>query len=337
MNFKLIVSALVLGCAFATLSGCAVDAAQDDADAEEAAATEDELSATAQRFIGAYHGEGTVRPPSFDGLVFKLDGTFFGDVDTGIRCIKAPCPSNVRVEGRYSATKNYLRLTAKAGTPTNDFYGRYKYTLAGEKLSISRTVNGAAWSEKLDKALSYCAEASDCGSQGLIHPMCVGSFTCGTSKANSCGYKCGITPVDSGIWPASATKLVAESPGGGFTPPPPPGSTCAIGHQKYSLERATRVMTFETCDFTGTNKPLHLTTGTTTITAAELAKINKAMDGVKVATSDMCGADKPFLTIKVTTPAGEKAYTDSFYRCQGGDRVYVDGIDAVFGAMRAAQ
>ncbi len=42
------------------------------------------------------------------------------------------------------------------------------------------------------------------------------------------------------------------------------------------------------------------------------------------------------LDIKVTTPAGEKTYTDSFYRCQGGDRTYVDGIDAVFTAMRDA-
>ena len=34
MNFNLAVSALVLGCAFATLPGCAVDAPQDDADAD---------------------------------------------------------------------------------------------------------------------------------------------------------------------------------------------------------------------------------------------------------------------------------------------------------------
>lgn len=334
MNLKLVASALVLGCAFATIPGCAVDAPQDEADAEEAQASQDELNATAQRFVGAFHGQGAVRPPSFDGLVFKLDGTFFGDVDTGIRCIKAPCPSNVHVEGSYSATRSYLRLTAKAGTQSSDFYGRYKYTLAGDKLSLSRTANGSTWTEKFDKELSYCAQPSDCDGQNLIHVMCVGGWTCGDT--NSCGYKCGI-PAGSAIWPASATKLVAESSGGGFAPPPPPGSTCAIGRQKYSLDRATRVMTSETCELAGANKPLHLKTGTTTITVAELAKINKAMDAVKVATTDMCGADKPLEQIKVTTPAGEKTYTDSFYRCQGGARTYIDGIGEVFAAMRDAQ
>ncbi|HSO38177.1 MAG TPA: hypothetical protein VLT33_36870 [Labilithrix sp.] len=331
MNFKLAVSALVLGSAFATIPGCAVDAPQDEADAEEAATSADELNATAKKLVGAFHGQGTARPPTFEGIVFAQDGTFFGDLDTGIRCIMAPCPSGAHVEGSYTATKSYLRLTAKAGTPSNDFYGRYKYTLAGEKLALSRTTNGSTWTQKLDKGLSYCAAPADCDGQALIHPMCVGGWTCGA--ANTCGYKCGI-PANDGIWPATATKLVAESPGGGFAPPAPPGSNCAIGKQKYSLDRATRVMTSEICELSGGK--LLLKSATTTITAAELLKINKAMDAVKIATQDMCGADKPFLSIKVTTPAGEKTYTDSFYRCQGGNRTYVDGIDGVFGAMRDA-
>jgi hypothetical protein len=228
MNVKLVASALVVASAFALLPGCAVDAPQDEADLEETAASADELSANAQRFVGAYRGQSSVQPPSFQGLVFKLDGTFFGDVDTGIRCITAPCPSSAHLEGRYSATKNYLRLTPKSGATSNGFYGRYRYTLAGDKLTIKSSSLGASWSNTLDKELSYCAQPSDCAGQGLIHPMCVGSWTCGASKANSCGYKCGIVlPPASEIWPASATKLVAESSGGGFRPPPPAGSTCA--------------------------------------------------------------------------------------------------------------
>jgi hypothetical protein len=336
MNFKLATAAIFLASAFATLPGCAADAPQDEADQEEAAASEDELSSNAQRFVGAFHGEGSVRPPSFEGLVFKLDGTFFGDVDTGIRCIQAPCPSNVHLEGRYTSTKNYLRLSPKSG-PANGFYGRYKVAFAGDNFTLTSTSIGAGWSNTLSKEISYCAQPSDCAGQGLIHPMCVGSWTCGVSKANACGYKCGIvTPPANAIWPASATKLVAETAGGGFTPPPPAGSTCALGRRKYTLDRATRALAWETCNWTSDGSPLHLKTGTTTITVAELAAVNAAMNHLTLATGDLCGADKPLLQIKVTTPAGEKTYSDSFYSCNGGNRTYVDGIDGVFGALSDA-
>lgn len=192
MNFKLAFSAVLFASAFAFVPGCAADAPQDEADAEETAASEDELSTNATKLVGAFHGEASAHPPTFEGLVFKADGTFFGDVDTGIRCFRAPCPSSAHVEGKFSATKNYLRLTPKSGPSSTQYYGRYRYTLAGDKLSLSSTALSATWSNTLDKEASYCAQPSDCAAQGLIHPMCVGSFTCGVSKANVCGYKCGI-------------------------------------------------------------------------------------------------------------------------------------------------
>jgi hypothetical protein len=336
MNFKLAVSALFVASAFALVPGCAADTTEDAADAEEAAASEDELSTNAAKLVGAFHGEGSVHPPSFEGLVFKLDGTFFGDVDTGIRCFRAPCPSNVHLEGRFSATKNYVRLTPKSGAATQ-YYGRYHYALAGNKLSLTSTALGATWSNTLDKGTSYCAQPSDCAQQGLIHPMCVGSWTCGASTANTCGYKCGIVlPPANEIWPASATKLVAVNSGGGFRPPPPAGSDCAIGRATYTLDRNTRHLAWETCESPDNVTPAHTKTGSTTITLAELAAVDAAMDDVTMATGEMCGADKPLYQIKVTTPAGEKTYTDSFYKCQGGSRTYVDGINGVFTALRTA-
>ena len=337
MNFKLAVSALFVASAFALVPGCAADTTQDEADAEEAAASEDELSTNAAKLVGAFQGGSSVQPPTFEGLVFKQDGTFFGDLDTGIRCVRAPCPSGAHLEGRFSATKNYLRLSPKSGPSTTQFYGRYRYTIVGKKLSLSSTALAAGWSNTLEKASSYCAQPSDCAAQGLMHPMCVGSWTCGASTANTCGYKCGIvTPPASHIWPTSATKLVAVNSGGGFRPPPPAGSTCAIGRATYTLDRATRHLAWETCESPDNVTPAHTTTGSTTITVAELATVNAAMNGVTIATEDMCGADKPLYQIKVTTPAGEKTYTDSFYKCQGGSRTYVDGINDVFSALRNA-
>ncbi len=340
MNWKLGAFALSLGVAFVSLQGCASNTSPgDEADDEEAAASEADLSANAKKLVGAFQDAGgSVRPPTFQGIVFESNGTFFADVDTGIRCVRAPCPSGARLEGKFTATANYVRLTAK--TPGGEgaaFYGRYRYTLtpAGKKLHLSRADFGATWSNDLASKPSYCQQPKDCEGQNIITPMCVGSWTCGNASANQCGWKCGV-PV-SPIWPADASKLVAESPGGGFTPPPPPGSTCAIGHSKYSLDIATKQITWETCDWTGDGSPMHLKTGVTTATAAEMVKINAAMNAVKLTGRDnMCGADKPLLTIKVTSPAGEKTYTDSFYSCWGDGRTFVDNIDGVFGALRNA-
>jgi hypothetical protein len=332
MNFKLLLAGLLSG-SMAAMAGCSADAAsQDPADAEEAEASQDELNANASRLVGAYKGQGSVRPPTFQGLVLESNGTFFADVDTGIRCVRAPCPSNVRLTGKFTATKSYLRLSPLPGEEASSFHGRYRYTLAGKRLSLSRTDLGGAWSNDLEKGASYCATADDCGGQGIIHPMCVGEWTC---AAHACGYKCGVTPTNE-IWPPTATQLVAESPGGGFTPPPPPGSTCAIGKQKFTLDVATKKLSWELCDWNAQNQPLHLVTGSKTLTAAQMSRVNAAMNGVTINTQQMCGADKPLLTIKVTSPAGEKTYTDAFYSCWGDCRTYVNGIDAVFGALRDA-
>ncbi len=339
MNFKLAISAAFVASAFVFVPGCAAEAPQDDADAEEAASSEDELSTNAARLVGAFHGEGSVHPPTFEGLVFKQDGTFLGDLDTGIRCFRAPCPSSAHLEGKFTATKNYVRLSPKSG-PATQFYGRYRFAIVSGKLTLSSAALGATWSNSLNKETSYCAQPSDCAGQGIIVPSCMGSFTCGSGigsqSANTCGWKCGVfpPPPSSAIWPASATKLVAVNSGGGFRPPPPAGSTCAIGRATYTLDRATRHLAWEVCESPDNVTPAHITTGSATITLAELAAVNAAMNGVTIATNDMCGADKPLYQIKVTTPAGEKTYTDSFYRCQGGSRTYVDGINGVFSALR---
>jgi hypothetical protein len=339
MDIKAIGFGLGLAVAAAMIPGCAADvAAEDDGAAEEANTTQDELTANAQKIVGAFTFETGSRYPSFSGLVFKGDGTFFADVDTGIRCVRAPCPSSQRVAGRFSVTKNYISLLTPApGQAPTTFHGRYKYSLAigretgVQKINLSRGgQTWTGWANTVNKVQSYCTAASDCDGQAIIHPMCVGFFTC--TAGNTCGYKCGIAVPD--VWPADAQKLVAQSPGGGFAPPAPPGSTCTIGQQKYTLDVATKQLSWEVCESTGAGLALHLTTGSRVISAAELAKIDKAADAVKLSAGDICGADKPMLNITVTSPAGTKTYTDSFYSCMGGSRTYVDHIDGVFGAMR---
>ncbi|MDB4946800.1 MAG: hypothetical protein JWP97_6334 [Labilithrix sp.] len=343
MNFRLALSALSLGFAFLAINGCTADAGSgDDGDAEEASASQDEITAATKKLTGAFHlGDGSNAATSFTGLVLQSDGTFFADADTGIRCVRAPCPSSVRLEGTFTATRSYVRLTAKAGAATDhaaDFYGRYKYSADGEALVLSRTKSGSTWSQSLAKETSYCAQPTDCGAQGLMHPMCApGGWTCGGgAKANTCGFSCG-TPASASIWPAEATKLVAESKGGGFAPTPPAGSTCSFGQQKLSFDRATRVLTAEVCTPAGAGKPLALKASTTTLTASEVAKVETALTAATVSHANRCGADKAILEVVVSLPSGDKTYTDSFYGCQGGNHTYLDGIDAIFSALHDAQ
>lgn len=332
MNFKLLVAGLLVGASMVAVAGCsadAVDPAADDADAEEAATSDADLTANANRLVGAFHGGGTVVPPSFYGLVFQQDGTFFADVDTGIRCIKAPCPSNVRLTGRFSATKNYLRLSPAPGQKADRFHGRYRYSLAKDALSLRRAELSPSWVNTLEKEISYCAAPVDCEGQSIIHPMCVGSWSC--SEARSCAWKCGV-PNDNAFWPASSTKLVAHSTPG-FGPWPPPGSTCSVGASTYTYDVATKKLSWEVCQYNPDNKPFTNATGSKVLTAAQIDKIVGSVKSLKISTADICGADKPGMTVTVTSANGEKSYLDDFYACQK-QGTYVSNIGVVFGAMR---
>src|SRR5688572_25910597 len=166
MNWKIAFTLVALGCSALAAPGCAADAdPMDEADAEEAASSEAEISAASKKLVGAYHHSGGgFRPPTFQGLVLSADGSFFADVDTGIRCVRAPCPSHVRLEGKFTATKSYLRLTAKAGAEPSSFYGRFKYTANKDgDLSLTRAgQDWSGWSNDLSKENSYCGEPTDC-------------------------------------------------------------------------------------------------------------------------------------------------------------------------------
>jgi hypothetical protein len=138
------------------------------------------------------------------------------------------------------------------------------------------------------------------------------------------------------IWPSDAQKLVADSPGGGFTPMPPAGSACAYGAQKYAVQIATKAFTFQRCTEGATpTDPLVLATGSRTLTAAELATVDAAMKALTPPKdAKACGADKGVYTVAVTSPRGEATFYDSFYACSGGGKTYVDNIDGVFEAFR---
>ncbi|MBX3190459.1 MAG: hypothetical protein KF819_25895 [Labilithrix sp.] len=205
------------------LTGCAADAQDDDQDDVEE--TADELTAAGKKLIGSYKDDSG----AFKGLVLTDEkvgqgNKFFADVDTGIRCVRAPCPSSERIEGVFTAgTKTITLKSTTASSRVQHLLGQYKYLVQGDKFSIWKK----GFSQSLEKSVSYCAEASDCYRQQIIHPMCLGQFTCGATS--SCSWKCGVPlPVDPcvGLEQAACTANSACSPTFGPSVCSPDGRIC---------------------------------------------------------------------------------------------------------------
>ncbi len=141
---------------------------------------------------------------------------------------------------------------------------------------------------------------------------------------------------ESAIWPSDAKTLVAQTRGGGFTPQPPAGSTCTFGATKYSLDVATKKVSWEVCEFIDWTTPMKPKSGTTTLSTSKYATVVDAIGEVSISTDSICGADKPLLTLTVTSPSeGTKTFTDDFYSCRG-DGTYITNIEGVFDAFRDA-
>ncbi len=157
----------------------------------------------------------------------------------------------------------------------------------------------------------------------------------GTSSGGT-GGSAGSGGTDHSLWPLGATKLSASASGGGPLPPTPAGSECSpqTDLNQFSVVIATKLFSFQLCMAGATfNAPYKLLKGSRTLSESEYGDLDRAMQMLQLSqNASSCGADKGLESITLTTPAGEKAYTDSFYRCGDttGTKVYVDNIDAVF-------
>jgi hypothetical protein len=159
----------------------------DALDADESA---QELGSPSwKKVLGSYDGGSSLHGIVFTDTAEKSGHHFFADVDNGLRCIKAPCPSTSRIEGWYTVTWKYVRLYVT----TDDFgyTGRYTYKLSSTGLTLTKVgtpTAGGMGTDTVQKQSSYCGAPEDCYEQDFIHPACLGQATCTT---NRCGWKCG--------------------------------------------------------------------------------------------------------------------------------------------------
>ena len=181
--------AVLLAIAVAAVGACG-------GEADQAASADEDLTQGGQALIGSYveRGAGQFRALVLTGE--KVDANanrFYADIDTGLRCIQAPCPSTERVEGSFTGGTKTLTLRSEtASDAARVILAKYNHQRIGNKLSLSRA---GGFQQSLEKVDSYCggaARVSDCDGQALIHAQCVGGWTC--SAASTCGWSCESTP-----------------------------------------------------------------------------------------------------------------------------------------------
>lgn len=182
--------------AFALLSTFAIGCAAETAGLDEESVTADddsqELSAAGKALIGSYIDDSG----EFRGLVLTSTkvgqrNKFFADVDTNIRCFRAPCPTSGRIEGTFTAGPKTITFYSTTNAPffAEHLFGRYNYLVQGAKFSLSR----AGFAQSLEKVPSYCSASTasaDCLAEDLIVPACLGQFKC--SSQNRCNWSCGV-------------------------------------------------------------------------------------------------------------------------------------------------
>jgi len=151
---------------------------------------EGELSAAGQKVVGSYKNDGTTASGNLRALVLKSDGKFFADIDTGVRCVVAPCPSNERIEGTFTAGAKTVTLRAPgASARAKGYLGRFRYTRTDSSIELSKSSH----TMELAVVESYCTEANDCWGQSMIVPACFPlNFSC--TGENTCSFSCGNPP-----------------------------------------------------------------------------------------------------------------------------------------------
>jgi len=128
--------------------------------------------------------------------------------------------------------------------------------------------------------------------------------------------------------------IVAKSDGGGFVGPAPAGAACDRQIWSYSFVLSNGMLTWSRCAVTGTgaNASDYVPeTGARTLTTSERDAARAAANAVKVSSRNICGADKPTLSVEVRAGQTSKAYGDDFYSCTTMFDIYVEseGLDAL--------
>ena len=138
------------------------------------------------------------------------------------------------------------------------------------------------------------------------------------------------------VWSSSVTQLALRS-SGGFVQPSPTTPDCPGQSVEYTLVVAGRALSASRCSPGPTAPhPLTRTSVSRMLSPAEFDALVSKLQALRVVSVDTCGADKPEVTVTVSTPSGTTEYADSFYSCNHDDHrptIDTDTLDAAEAAF----
>lgn len=140
-----------------SLVGCAADSTSADEEALDE--QEGELTAAGKKLIGVYKDDsGAFRELVLTDQKVGQANVFYADVNTGIVCITAPCPSSERIEGTFTAGAKTITLkSSTASAHSQHLLGRYKYLVQGNKFSLTK----GDFQQSLEKVVDQCDGLSE--------------------------------------------------------------------------------------------------------------------------------------------------------------------------------
>jgi len=166
------------------------DSSGSPADESEVADPDGKADGTTKPAFGTYELSGS--PASGSAalalLVLKSDHTVHGQyAPSCLTCTPGHFDGTYKFTKSTTTSRRYIRIEL----PSNDVI-RYEYKLPSIGKLKLRKDTSSAWITMAESSDHWCAAASDCETQDIIHPMCVGDFKC---EDSSCSYQCGICPI----------------------------------------------------------------------------------------------------------------------------------------------
>lgn len=139
---------------------------------------------------------------------------------------------------------------------------------------------------------------------------------------------------DGEVWSSHVSKLVISS-SGGFFAPAEPTDECPHDGTEYTLSLASKQLDGWRCAANAAGK-LDKQVGSVVLKQAELDALMPTLEALKLDDDGKCqGADKPSVSLVLTTPSGTTAYRDGFYACDADPRPAIEyqTLDAAYGAI----
>jgi hypothetical protein len=145
---------------------------------------------------------------------------------------------------------------------------------------------------------------------------------------------CSADDEDGEVWQSDVTKLVISS-SGGFEAVTEPTEECPHSGTEYTLTFASKKLDAWRCRANDGGE-LEKQTVSVTLTQAELDALQPKLAALQLDDDGRCqGADKPSVSLALTTPSGTTAYRDGFYACEADPRLAIEyqTLDALYGAI----